>query len=164
MSEVAVDEREFVVHLSPVRRGRANFIIDADIEEEGSPRRFEQFWARQLGESRFEICCIPFFVYDLALGDEVETRVQGERLYVIERVVKPSGGYTFRAWFGDSSDVGVRDEVIEALRELGSEFEWYSENLLAIDAADDGRAQAVADFLLENEQLDRLTYETGRTS
>ena len=163
MRSVPVDERDFVVHLSPVRRERANFIIDADIAEQGSPRRFEQFWTRQLGEARFEICCIPFFVYDLALGDEVETRAQGERLYVIERVVKPSGHYTFRAWFGDSTDPGARDVVIEAMRGLGSEFEWYSENLLAIDAADDERAQQVADFLHKHEQLGHLTYETGRS-
>ena len=97
----------------------------------------------------------------MALGDEVETDSEG---YVIERVLKPSGGYTFRAWFGDSSEAGARDEVIEALRELGSEFEWYSENLLAIDAADDARAQAVADFLQEREQLGHLAFETGRTS
>jgi hypothetical protein len=163
LTPVPVDERNFVVHLSPVWRERANFIVDADIEEEGSPRRFEQFWVRQLGKVRFEVCCIPFFVYDLALGDEVETRAQGERLYVIERVVKASGRYTFRAWFGDSTDPGVRDDVIEAMRGLGSEFEWYSDNLLAIDAADDECAQQVADFLHGREQLGRLTYETGRS-
>lgn len=154
-------DEDFVVHVNPVRSERANFVIRADIEEEGLPRRFEQLWARQLGETRFEICCVPFFVYDLALGDEVETDSEG---YVIERVVKPSGGYTFRAWFGDSNQAGARDEVIEALRERDCEFEWHSEKLLAINAADDGQAQEVADFLLDHEQLGDLTYETGRTS
>lgn len=154
-------DEDFVVHLSPVGRERANFIIRADIEKEGSPRRFEQLWGRQLGTTCFEICCIPFFVYDLALGDEVETDSEG---YVIKRVVKRSGGSTFRAWFGDSNDPGARDEVIEWLRESGSEFEWYSENLLAINGADDRRAQEVACFLNEREQLGRLTYETGRMS
>jgi hypothetical protein len=158
-----VDE-DFVVHLTPVSRERADFIIRADIEAEGSPRRFEQLWARQLGQRRFEICCIPFFVYDLALGDEVETAAEAERQYVLERVVKPSGGYTFRAWFGDSSEARAREEVVEALKRLGSELEWYSESLLAIDAADEGRAEALADFLQEREQLGHLTYETGRTS
>jgi hypothetical protein len=158
------DEEDFVVHLSPVWRERANFIIRADIEEEGLPRRFEQLWARQLGETRFEICCIPFFVYDLALGDEVETASEANQQYVIERVVKRSGGYTFRVWLGDSRDASVRDEVIEALKRLDVVFEWYSENLLAINAADKGRAQVVADFLQEREELGHLAYETGRMS
>jgi len=157
---LSVAEQDFVVHLSPVRRERSNFIIRADIREEGSPRRFEQLWVRKLEETRFEICCIPFFVYDLALGDEVEA---GSRAYVIERVVKPSGGYTFRAWFGDSRHVGARDELIGILGELACEFEWYSEKLLAVHAADDDRARQLADLLHEREQLGHLTYETGRT-
>jgi hypothetical protein len=32
----------------------------------------EQLWARQVGDRHFELCCIPYFVYDLALGDVVE--------------------------------------------------------------------------------------------
>jgi len=156
-----VAEGDVAVHLSPVRRDRANFIIRASIEEANSPRRFEQLWVRQLRQTRFEICCIPFFVYDLALGDEVETDSEE---FLIDCVIQPSGGYTFRAWFGDSSDAGARDEVIATLRRLGSEFEWYSPNLLAIDAADEGRAQAVADLLQEREQHGRLAFETGRTS
>lgn len=155
-----VTNQDFVVHLSPVWRDRADFIIRADIEEEGLPRRFEQLWARQLGERRFEVCCIPFFVYDLALGDEVEADSQ----YVIQRVVRPSGRYTFRAWFGNSSHAGARDEVIDALRDLNSGLEWYSENLLAIDAIDDAHAQDVANLLHQRQTLGHLTYETGRTS
>ena len=160
----SVSEHDFVVHLSPVWRERADFIINANIEEEGLRRRFEQLWVRRLGERRFEVCCIPFFIYDLALGDEVETTPQGEREYILARVARRSGRYTFRAWFGDSSHATARDDVIDALREMGSEFEWHSEDLLAIDAADDERAQEVAYFLQEQEQLGHLTYETGRTS
>lgn len=160
----SVNKHEFVVHLNPVRRDRADFIINANIEAEGLPRRFEQLWVRRLDERRFELCCIPFFIYDLALGDELETTSQGDREHILARVVRPSGGYTFRAWFGDSSHARARDEVIDALCDLGSEFEWHSGDLLAIDAADDLRAQDVADFLREREQLGHLVYETGRTN
>lgn len=152
---------DFVVHLSPVWRERSDFIIKAAIEEDDSPRRYEQLWARRLGETRFEICCIPFFVYDLALGDEVDT---DSVEYLIKRVLKSSGRYTFRVWFGDSDHAGARDEVIEHVREIGCDLEWYSENLLAVDAADDGLAQRVADFLQERERLGHLVFETGRTA
>jgi hypothetical protein len=30
-------------------------------------RKFEQLFVKQLADDRFEICCIPFFVYDIAL-------------------------------------------------------------------------------------------------
>ena len=84
---MGMTDRDFVVHRNPVWRGRADFVIRADIEVQDSPRRFEQLWAQQLEEERFEICCIPFFVYDLALGDEVET----DSKYLIRTVLRASG-------------------------------------------------------------------------
>jgi hypothetical protein len=135
------DALEFVVHLSPVWREHANFIIDARIEEAGLPRRYEQLWARKVDDNHFKICCIPFFVYDLSLGDEVATNAQGDRQYVIESVVKPSNRFTFRAWFEGSSSPTIKDEVVKRLRELGANFEWYSKNLLGVDAEDLPRAE-----------------------
>lgn len=151
------------VHQAPVWRERANFIIAADLAqdvEHHERREWEQLWARRIQDFRFELCCIPFFVYDLALGDEVETNEE----YVIQRVVKPSGHYTFRVWFGESNAPTVRDEVTEMVQRLGCELEWSSKNLLAIDAATDTLAQAIADFLNERAQIKGLTYETGRTN
>ncbi len=52
---------------------------------------------------------------------------------MVDKVVKPSGRFTFRVWFGDSSTPAVRDEVIERLSALGVLFEWYSQSLLAVD-------------------------------
>jgi len=153
-----------IVHENPVWRERANFIIAAKIDPEPTDRRWrwEQLWARQVTENVFRLCCIPFFVYDLALGDEVETTHREERRYVVQQVIKPSGHYTFRAWFYDSS---VRREVAGELAGLGCLMEWRSSysNLLAVDAASDDQAQMVADFLFRKEQLELLTYETGRT-
>jgi hypothetical protein len=155
------EDDDIAVHLNPVRRERADFIIRAEIKEPGVARDFEQLWARRLAGVRFEICCIPFFVYDLALGDEVETAPHPD--YTVQRVVRASGRYTFRAWFGGPGDPGQREEAISALTALASEAEWYSENLLALDAVDGVRAQALADLLAEHESRGALTYETGRT-
>jgi len=153
-----------IVHENPVWREQANFIIAAKIDPEPTDRRWrwEQLWARQVTENIFMLCCIPFFVYDLALGDEVETIRREERRYVVQQVIKPSGHYTFRAWFYDSS---VRREVAGELSGLGCLMEWRSSysNLLAVDAASDDQAQMVADLLSHKEQLELLTYETGRT-
>ena len=93
---------DFVVHTEPIWREKANFIINAELQEQDLPRRYEQLWARQLTESQFEICCIPFFLFDVSLGDIVETGVKGSRKYVLDRVVSPSGRYVFRVWFGES--------------------------------------------------------------
>jgi len=151
-------DRDFVVHCNPVWRGRADFVIRADIEVQDSPRRFEQLWAQQLEEERFEICCIPFFVYDLALGDEVET----DSKYLIRTVLRASGRSTFRVWFGQSRHSEDREAVVDSLRGPGCELESYSNNLLGV-AIDDERSQDVANVLHEREALGQLTYETGRT-
>jgi hypothetical protein len=146
-------------HSEPVWRTRSNFIIAADISERSERPEREQLWARQIGEFRFEICCIPFFVYDLALGDEVET----DRNYLITRVVKTSGRYVFRVWFGGVADSSCRDEVVKSAHQLGCELEWSSRNLLAIAAPSDDSARKVADYLEVQQELSGITYETGRT-
>jgi hypothetical protein len=88
--------RKDAVHYDPVWREQADFIIGAPLPEQG---RAEQLWARQLGEPLlFEICCIPFFLYDVALGGVVQT----DASYELACVAEPSGRFVFRAWFGDS--------------------------------------------------------------
>lgn len=145
-----------VVHKEPIWRDRANFIIAAPLSDGGDVKT-EQLWVRRDDESHFEICCIPFFVYDLALGDVVET--DGD--YVVRKVVSLSGRFVFRVWFGESSY--PRDEMADELSARGALVEWSSRNLLAVDAADEEHAQFVANFLTERAQLGQLVYETGRT-
>lgn len=156
-------ERTHAVHMQPVWRDRADFIIDARLDD-GRILQWEQLWVRQLAPYQFEVCCIPFFVYDLALGDQVETGSEGDKRYVVQRVVRPSGHQTFRIWFGGSNRPGVQEEVIELLLQLGCLCEWYSENLLAADAPNGEVAQSAANQLYERELRGELEYETGRTA
>ena len=148
------EPRTDAVHSEPAWRDRSNFIIGARLPEEG---RAEQLWARQVGDRQFEICCIPFFVYDVALGDVVET----DASFDLVRVIEPSGRYVFRVWFGESSH--PREEIAARLATLGALLEWSSVNLLAVDAADASHAQVIADFLAEQERCGRLTFETDRS-
>ena len=151
-----------VQHLEPVWRDRSNFIIAADISSQGTAAEYEQLWARQISGNQFELCCIPFFLSDVALGDLVETGVAGPRQYVISRVVTPSGRFVFRVWFGQSS--WSREEVAIALEDLGALLEWSSPNLLAVDARDAAHAQVIADFLADRESKGQLLYETGKAA
>jgi hypothetical protein len=147
-------DRVDATHEAPVWRERADFVIGSALAEQD---RAEQLWARQVGRQRFEVCCIPFFVYDVALGDVVETGAD----YNIVRVVERSGRWVFRVWFGET--VRPRQEFADELGELGALLEWSSANLLAVDAADDTQAQAIANYLAEQEQASGLVFETGRT-
>jgi hypothetical protein len=158
-----------VVHPSPVWRDRANFLIKARLaplsgENASNSKNWEQLWCKQVSENQFEICCIPFFVYDLALGDVVETASEGEARYVIKQVIRPSGHYSFRVWFGSSPAQDLREDVVKAAAQFGCLLEWSSDNLLAIDASSVDQAQGIADYLTQQEQRGSLVYETGRNS
>jgi hypothetical protein len=147
-------------HPAPAWRDKADFLVHAKVED--STALLEQLWVRQITENRFEICCIPFFVYDLALGDEVETSQEGDMQYVVQSVISRSGHYTFRIWLGDSLAPDICGHIAAELTRLGSTIEWYSNLLLAADAVTASQAEIVANFLWNEEQKGRLIYETGR--
>jgi hypothetical protein len=148
------------LHLEPVWRDRADFIIDAPIPD-GVSKQYEQLWARRVSTLEFEICCIPFFLYDLSLGDVVGTVPDHGQGYILDRVIRPSGRFTFRVFFGHS--FRPREEIVEQIRAMGSLVEWSSVNMVAVDALDDKQAATLADFLAAREDEGKLIYETGRT-
>jgi Domain of unknown function (DUF4265) len=116
--------------------------------------RWEQLWTREVGHDRFQICCIPFFLYDVALGDEVEGRD-----YVLERVLTRSGRQTFRAWFHEAPLAKQRQEFESMLRGLGCLYEWHKGRLLAADAENALIAQVVVDTFLIYENQGIILYE-----
>eukprot|EP01036_Dinobryon_divergens_P005096 gene5096-6758_t len=111
------------VHPLPVWRDRANFVFAAHLGTKEGKNEWEQLWGQKLAPQRFVLCCIPFFVHDLSLGDEVETDAD----FVLARVVKRSDQVTFRVWFGNQSPA-ERDSRVQELDSLKPLMEWSSEN------------------------------------
>ncbi|MDR1237616.1 MAG: DUF4265 domain-containing protein, partial [Propionibacteriaceae bacterium] len=161
---------KYSLHRNPVWRDRVNNIILAQLPDEppyqlsDGARWFEELWCRQISEDEFEVCCIPFFLYDIALGDVVKTHLEtvvqtesGDRQHVVSCVVSRSGRYVFRVYFEESMR-GNRDTVEKKLTELGALTEWSSANLLAVDARDADHGQQIADYLFEQQNLDQLVY------
>lgn len=147
------------VHRDPVWRDRANFIVATRIDPGDTGITTEQLWARKIDQRHFELCCIPFFAYDLALGDVVEV----DDDYLFHRVTAASGRYVFRVHFAEVN-LEFRDDVVLGLTERGALTEWSSPSMVAVDARDAAHAQEVADYLFEQEQLGHLVYETGKTA
>lgn len=147
------------VHRDPIWRDRADFIIGIGIDPSDTGITSEQLWARKVDESHFMICCIPFFVYDLALGDIVET----DSSYNVRHVSATSGRFVFRVHF-EQERQKYSDEVVLGLAERGALVEWSSLSMFAVDARDAAHAQVVADYLHDRVQHEWLVYETGRTA
>src|SRR5262245_20420281 len=91
---------DYADHLRPIWRERANFIIHGRIEDapQGEKQQ-EQLWVRQVAPNEFEVCCIPFFLYNISLGDYVKTAPLGEP-YIVHEVTKRSPWLVYRVWFG----------------------------------------------------------------
>jgi hypothetical protein len=152
------EEGDYVAtHSSPVWRERADFVFAAYLGAKHGRNEWEQLWGKKIAAQRFVVCCIPFFVKDVALGDEVET--DGD--FVLQRIVRASGQVTFRVWLG-GQDAMQRQAMVQEIVARTPVVEWSSEHLLALSVAD-SEAQGLADLLHLRENEGRLQYETGRS-
>lgn len=145
-------------HPSPIWRDRANFILAAHLGTKDGRNEWEQLWGEETGSNRYILCCIPFFAYDIALGDEVETDGDSTLLKVTRR----SGQVTFRVWFGDHSSES-RQNIASEVEATGALLEWSSGNLLALSVSEN-YAKKVADLLRRHEEGGHLQYETGQSA
>jgi hypothetical protein len=129
-------------HERPAWKDRANFLVFADLSADELGGRWEQLWARQLGATEFELCCIPFFASGLALGDRFETVSKGNRSYVADRVTHRSGRQVVRMWLAAAPS--LRADAEEYLVRSNLLFEWSSTNLLAIDVPPNDESSIIA--------------------
>ncbi|MFZ6870983.1 DUF4265 domain-containing protein [Undibacterium sp. Di27W] len=150
------DENNFyATHQAPAWHEYANFLIFVKIDENVNVKRWEQLWCKQIGDKKFQICCIPFFSYEMDLGDEVETNED----HIFIRVVKRSGYKTHRIWFGDSFETNI-EEIVDSLKRIGAELEWSSKNLLAVSVSTANINNEVLKYLSPLHDQGKLIYES----
>ena len=115
-----------VTHPYPVWQHLANDTFFA--ASEGQEGEFESLPVQRITDTTGMICCIPCFLYRVALGDVVEVtgRIAGQ-------VVQPGGRRVFRVLI-DEDDYVARSAIREMLEMANGLSEWGSARLLAIDA------------------------------
>jgi len=123
-------------HYNPV--WASDFFIRVDLSEHGMPGRFEQLWVRKLNNRQFQVCCIPFFVYGIALGDTVRTDDE----FTFQQVVKKGRHKTLRvAVAAKEKQNGIHQILHEWVESTGLAYEWYSPGYLAVDLPPDSQGQ-----------------------
>lgn len=150
MSDDETKQVKYLTHQYPIWRDQADYLLMADVEGD-----MEQLWARKLTETTFMICCIPFFIYDVALGDTVEA-IDDQ----VTRVVERSGRYVFRIMFANES-LHEMIRVVQGLASRGAQVERSSLHMLAIDAPNAVIATDIRSWLEELHSAGLLEYETG---
>ncbi len=140
----------YKVHENPVWRDKADYLIQALIERKSKESFFEQLWCRKLPGGRFEICCIPFYISGVALGDHVEIDADG----CFTRVVAHSGHRTLQVWFLDQP-FEVRQDVVDRALALGAAWEFFSTKLISIDVPSEA-VQLAVEQVLKGFQKNRI--------
>ncbi|WP_162907692.1 DUF4265 domain-containing protein [Allorhizocola rhizosphaerae] len=137
-----------VVHPNPAWADRADSSVLANIDAEQF--RVEKLAARMVSRYQYEICCVPFFAKQLALGDLVEV---GRGGYVV-RNVKPSRREVFRLLLTQTNEDQL-EAIKGRLSALGALFEWLPLGVLAIDCENTTVAERVAAYIAEQGLGDR---------
>jgi hypothetical protein len=129
-----------ITHPSALWGYRADCIVESPVGAD--PVAFEQLPSRDLGDGRFEVCCIPYNAPDLALGDRV-TAVKDRERWVRAGKASQSGRAVVEI---EVAPLAVDiNEVVESLR-LGSfRFEVAGDSLIVVDAVDDDEIRAIED-------------------
>ena len=147
---------DIAVHATPAWRAKANFLIKCDLSRCGMSGRSEQLWARKIDSNRFEVCCIPFFTYGIALGDTVQT----DEDYLILKVIHTVGHKTLRVAISNPNRIDqIHQAILEHLDRIGSVYESYSCGYVAVDFETQIQEIAIVDFLAGYADSGDLSFE-----
>ena len=146
-------------HADPVWRHRSNWIVQVDLTPYGfDADTFEQLWVRTDDESSFEVCCIPFFTYGIALGDLIEL----DRDSRVASVVHRSGRKVIRVAFGGRAEAAIRHEQLHGLLVTsGALHEFSSSGYVSVDLQDQRQADAVVSALQPLVDAGAIMWEWG---
>ena len=132
-------------------------LVHLEQDEDGYPPTTEEsLWVLPLGEGLFQVDNIPFFAWDIALGDVVAAELE-EGMWRFRKVVHRSGHATLRLIIYDVAEVPA---VIERFAMLGCLSERsHIPGLIALDVPPSTPWTEVSRLLAEGEAEDRWGHE-----
>jgi len=150
---------QVVVHPNPLRQDNVDTYVYT-IVQSADDYYLEQLPVHWLSATECEICSIPLYAYNIALGDVVSIERVGD-LPLVSGIKQASGRKVFRVWFGNL-DSSVRDKIYAALKEIGCQMEWGNHSLLGVDASSEAIAIQARYFLTQfEEQVGGELFEDG---
>lgn len=110
--------------------------------------------------STFEICCIPFVSYGLALGDQVNTKPFEERTYVVNEIIQRSGHQTYRVWF---NSIKERPQLVHEILNLKClvEERWKNSDLVSVSVPNPDSMVKLEKLLRRFEETLDIEWESG---
>ena len=146
-------------HTRPAWNDRADTAIVVQIPDVDDA--LEQLVVRRITDEDFEVCCIPFTLYDVALGDTIRVADLSPNTpgRIVERL-SWGGHFAFRVAITrpDRVDLG---SAASAFLSMGNLVEEYGTMLLAIDARDESTAEFLNTYLAQRQEAGDWEYESG---
>ncbi|WP_206308864.1 DUF4265 domain-containing protein [Streptomyces sp. A1136] len=141
--QVTIDGVTYVSHEAPVWRDEKSLMAMLDLAPFDLQGMREQLWLRQVGvEGNYEVCCIPFYAYGLALGDVVQKNESGN----IDRLIRKSGRRALRILFAEPRPLSdSRSALRRAVHIAGLLSEWNGDRHVAIDVPNLSAMQPIFD-------------------
>jgi hypothetical protein len=153
--QVEIDGIVYVSHPVPARRREQHLMAMVDLAPFGLENKLEQLWLREVSEG-YEVCCIPFWAYGMALGDTVAVSEDNR----VTCVIAKSGRYVLRVMFaqpGLSSE--FRERLQAALTAAGLMYEWDGDRYIVLDIPEKPQGQDVYDLLAPEVHAKRAFWE-----
>lgn len=141
------------IHINPSWRKKANYIFRCILESNSDSLEYEQMWGQKIENGNIILCCIPFFVEGLALGDIVKVDENG----IFVELLQESGNITIRAWTRRMEESAKRP-FVEKMLSLVDDAEMYSDDLTAFSVLGEFSRPAL-DHLIDSEKALGLVYE-----
>ncbi|MFG3046720.1 DUF4265 domain-containing protein [Streptomyces sp. NPDC048241] len=143
--QVTIDGVTYVSHEDPAWRGESNFMAMVDLTPFDLPGMREQLWLREVDEGgAYEVSCIPFYAYGVALGDVVGT----SDAHDVVRVIRKSGRRAIRVLFTEPRpSVDSRSALRAAVESANLLSEWNGDRMVAIDFPDGSSSQPIVDCI-----------------
>jgi hypothetical protein len=149
----------YLVHEAPAWRPGQGYIAMIDLAPFGFPNLNEQMWLKQLDQARYEVSCIPFRAYGIALGDVVE--LDNERF--IARIIHGSGRRVLRVFFAEprppENGNDARRNLMIEVDSAGLLSEWSGDRHIAIDVPSGVNMQRVYDSVAHEIEVRSAFWE-----
>lgn len=155
--QVTIDGVTYISHEDPAWRREKNYMAMVDLAPFDLAGMREQLWLREIEEGGgYEVCCIPFYAYGLALGDVVAKSGAD----AVDGLISKSGRRALRVIFADPRPPeDSRSELLSAIDSAGLLSEWNGDRHVAIDVPDISLMQPVFDSVQKEIQNGTAFWE-----
>ncbi|MEX5636182.1 DUF4265 domain-containing protein [Parafrankia sp. FMc2] len=124
----------FIIHDRPVVRPDPAYIATVDLAPFGFYGQMEQIWLHPREGERYEVCCLPFRVYGLAMGDIVLLDANAR---TVVSIAEFSGNRSLRIFIPYAVPAerfhAAREAVLFAVHDANLMSEWSGERHVAVN-------------------------------